>query len=86
MSSLAASEVSSTQTGLPRVSLLQFYVTEDKSINLKTARRNIEEAAKGKGVRNPELLVLPEVWNSPYATEAFPEYAEVLPSVEEGGV
>ncbi|GMI03640.1 hypothetical protein TrVE_jg3558 [Triparma verrucosa] len=86
MSSLAASEVSSTQTGLPRVSLLQFHVTEDKSINLKTARRNIEEAARGrKGERKPELLVLPEVWNSPYATEAFPEYAEVLPSVEEGG-
>ena len=26
-------------------------------------------------------MVLPEIWNSPYATLAFPEYAEVLPDV-----
>ena len=29
----------------------------------------------------PQLVVLPEIWNSPYATGAFPEYAEVLPKV-----
>jgi omega-amidase len=28
-----------------------------------------------------ELVVLPEIWNSPYATTAFPEYAELLPDV-----
>ena len=27
------------------------------------------------------LCVLPEIWNSPYATSAFAEYAEVLPNV-----
>jgi len=27
------------------------------------------------------MAVLPEIWNSPYATAAFPEYAEELPSI-----
>jgi omega-amidase len=27
------------------------------------------------------MCVLPEIWNSPYATAAFPDYAEVLPDV-----
>lgn len=31
--------------------------------------------------RGASLCVLPEVWNSPYATDAFPDYAEVLPDV-----
>ncbi len=28
-----------------------------------------------------KLVVLPEIWNGPYATAAFPEYAEILPSL-----
>lgn len=79
MSALAAS------AALPRASLLQFHVTEDKAVNLKTARSKIEESLSGVGGgEKPKLLVLPEVWNSPYATSAFTEYAEELPSVEKG--
>lgn len=47
---------------------------EDKNTNLSTCSRYIESAAKsGAG-----LIVLPEIWNSPYATAAFPDYAEDL--------
>lgn len=60
-----------------RVALLQFHVTEDKSRNISTARQYITKARKA-GAR---LCVLPECWNSPYATSAFGEYSESLPSV-----
>jgi omega-amidase len=29
-----------------------------------------------------QLVVLPEIWNGPYATAAFRDYAEVLPNVQ----
>ncbi len=28
-----------------------------------------------------DIVVLPEVWNSPYATQSFPVYAEPIPDV-----
>ena len=33
--------------------------------------------------QNPDikLIVLPEIWNGPYATNAFPEFAEIFPPV-----
>jgi len=60
-----------------RVALLQFPVTADKAQNLRTARDYLRRA-RAAGAR---LCVLPEVWNSPYAAAAFPEYAETLPDV-----
>ena len=60
-----------------RVALLQFHVTYDKSQNISTARQYITKARE-TGAR---LCVLPECWNSPYATAAFGEYSETLPSV-----
>lgn len=30
------------------------------------------------------MAVLPEIWNSPYATSAFPKYAERLPDIGDG--
>ena len=60
-----------------RIALLQLPVTHDKSKNIETAIDYIEKAHNA-GAR---LCVLPEIWNSPYATSAFPEYAEVLPGV-----
>jgi omega-amidase len=59
-----------------RIALLQFHTTPSKSQNISTARQNILTASKA-GAR---LCVLPECWNSPYATAAFPEYAESLPN------
>jgi omega-amidase len=60
-----------------RVALCQFHVTEDKETNLKTCAHYLDQAAAAKA----NLVVLPEIWNSPYATAAFAEYAEVLPDV-----
>ncbi|KAL3798642.1 hypothetical protein ACHAW5_008397 [Stephanodiscus triporus] len=60
-----------------RVALLQMPVTDDKSVNLRVAREYVERA----GRLGASLCVLPEVWNSPYATGAFPYYAETLPDV-----
>ena len=60
-----------------RVALLQFPVSYDKSHNIDTARQYITRAREA-GAR---LCVLPECWNSPYATAAFGEYSETMPNV-----
>mmetsp|Transcript_30659 Transcript_30659/g.56719 ORF Transcript_30659/g.56719 Transcript_30659/m.56719 type:complete len:412 (-) Transcript_30659:76-1311(-) len=60
-----------------RVALLQLPVTSDKSQNIQTAKDYIQKAYEA----GAQLCVLPEIWNSPYATSAFAEYAEVLPEV-----
>jgi omega-amidase len=60
-----------------RIALLQFHVTYDKTQNISTARQYITKAREA-GAR---LCVLPECWNSPYATAAFGEYSENLPNV-----
>ena len=65
-------------SGNSRVALLQFLVSQDKAQNHATALDFMTRAVtQGKA----SLLVLPEIWNSPYATSAFPDYAEVLPDV-----
>jgi omega-amidase len=61
-----------------RAVLCQFMVGEDKPANLHTAKTFIHDAATE---HKAQLVVLPEIWNSPYATAAFPQYAEALPSV-----
>ena len=60
-----------------RVALLQLPVTHSKSQNIVTAKEYIERAYNS----GAQLCVLPEIWNSPYATSAFEEYAEILPNV-----
>ncbi|XP_078433229.1 nitrilase/cyanide hydratase and apolipoprotein N-acyltransferase family protein [Wolffia australiana] len=60
------------------IALCQLTVTADKEKNIARARKAIEEAADN-GAR---LVLLPEIWNSPYATESFPIYAE---DIEAGG-
>jgi omega-amidase len=52
-------------------------VTHHKAINYQTAKDYLTKA-KEKGAK---MAVLPEIWNSPYATAAFPEYAEILPEI-----
>ncbi|KAK8547344.1 hypothetical protein V6N13_098056 [Hibiscus sabdariffa] len=41
--------------------------------NIKHARKAIVEDAAQKGA---QLVVLPEIWNSPYSNDSFPVYAE----------
>jgi omega-amidase len=66
-----------TNNRILKVALLQFPVTTVKSTNLATCAQYIAKAAAA----GAQLLVLPEIWNSPYATAAFPEYAEDLSSL-----
>ena len=61
-----------------RVAMCQFHVTEDKSQNLHTCSSYIDRAVSSS---NAALVVLPEIWNSPYATAAFADYAEPVPDV-----
>ena len=63
-----------------RVALCQFQVTEDKSLNLQTCSSYIDQAVSSS-TSKVDLVVLPEIWNSPYATAAFSEYAEPVPTV-----
>jgi len=50
-------------------------VTADKPANLEHARLKVAEAA-ASGAR---LIMLPEIFNSPYSNDSFPVYAEPLP-------
>ncbi|GKV03666.1 hypothetical protein SLEP1_g15932 [Rubroshorea leprosula] len=55
-----------------KIGLCQLSVTPDKERNIAHARKAIEDAA-GKGA---QLVLLPEIWNSPYSNDSFPVYAE----------
>lgn len=63
-----------------QVALLQFISGADKSSNLakvaEFARKAITHDPK------PDLLVLPECFNSPYAVDQFRNYAESIPTGE----
>ncbi|GAA6000075.1 hypothetical protein JCM10207_006039 [Rhodosporidiobolus poonsookiae] len=49
----------------------------DKQANLDHARAKIAEAVSGgKDGKKPHVVVLPEIFNSPYATGKFRKYAE----------
>ncbi|GAA0170213.1 hydrolase [Lithospermum erythrorhizon] len=55
-----------------KIALCQLSVTTNKERNIAHARNAIQEAA-GKGAK---LVLLPEIWNSPYSNDSFPVYAE----------
>ncbi|KAK8550393.1 hypothetical protein V6N12_039104 [Hibiscus sabdariffa] len=55
-----------------KIGLCQLTVTPDKERNIKHARKAIKEAAQ----KGAQLVVLPEIWNSPYSNDSFPVYAE----------
>ena len=57
------------------VGICQLGVVVDKQANIHKARRMIAEAAK----RGSRLVVLPEMFNCPYQSELFPQYAESYP-------
>ncbi|GAB2222991.1 hypothetical protein Droror1_Dr00017124 [Drosera rotundifolia] len=61
-----------------KIGLCQLLVTADKERNIAHAKKAIEEAA-GKGTK---LVMLPEIWNSPYSNDSFPVYAE---DIDAGG-
>ncbi|KAA3457956.1 omega-amidase,chloroplastic-like [Gossypium australe] len=61
-----------------KIGLCQLSVTPDKERNIKHARKAIEEA----GQKGAQLVLLPEIWNSPYSNDSFPVYAE---DIDAGG-
>lgn len=73
---------SKTAKNTLRVALCQFHVTPDKEANHKTAVDYVDRAA----AQGAQLVVLPEIWNSPYATSAFAEYAELVPAMGDTSV
>ena len=67
-----------------RMALCQLGPTgSTKRLNIELARRAVAQAASA--TPKPELIVLPEIWNSPYAVPSFREYAEKIPAVGSDG-
>lgn len=66
----------SMSVGQCRLALCQMQVGSDKLINIAKAQEMVTSAAS-----KSDIVVLPEVWNSPYATQSFPVYAEPIPDV-----
>ena len=62
-----------------KVGVCQIAVTANKSLNIETSKKALEEASDA----GSQMVVLPECWNSPYSVACFPEYAEQVPSVGE---
>lgn len=61
-----------------KIGLCQLSVTADKDRNIAHARKAIQEAAE----LGAKLVLLPEIWNSPYSNDSFPVYAE---DIDAGG-
>lgn len=62
-----------------KIACVQLLVGEDKKANLQHALSKIQEAKAG----GADIIVLPECFNSPYSTAAFPQYAEPVPNCGE---
>ncbi|KAK1314478.1 hypothetical protein QJS10_CPA06g02469 [Acorus calamus] len=60
------------------IALCQLSVTADKERNIAHARKAIMDAAE----KGTQLVLLPEIWNSPYSNDSFPVYAE---DIDAGG-
>ncbi|KAI3934315.1 hypothetical protein MKW92_016449 [Papaver armeniacum] len=71
-SSASASKSDRHQIAKFKIAVCQISVSLDKNTNIDRARTTIKDAAK----MGAKLIVLPEMWNCPYANENFPVYAE----------
>jgi predicted amidohydrolase len=61
-----------------RLALLQLGpLGKVKQQNIESARKAVLAAAGSSP--KPSLIVLPEIWNSPYAVNSFREYSEAIP-------
>ncbi len=62
------------------VALVQLCAGEDPGANRRHAEVWLEQAMQGApGLKTPRLVMLPEVWNSPYAVDRFVAFAEPIP-------
>ncbi|MFN9569397.1 MAG: nitrilase-related carbon-nitrogen hydrolase [Cyanobacteriota bacterium] len=64
------------------VALVQLAAGEDSGANLRQAEAWLKRALQpAPGRRPPRLLMLPEIWNAPYAADRFADYAEPIPDL-----
>lgn len=61
--------------GKIKIGLCQLAVVDDKAENLRKAASMVTEAAR----QGCQIAVLPEMFNCPYQSELFPQYAESYP-------
>ena len=62
------------------VALVQLCATEDPGLNCRQAEAWLERAVhEAPGGVKPRILMLPEVWNAPYAVDRFAAFAEPIP-------
>lgn len=61
-----------------RIGICQMMVVDDKESNLRKAQEMIRKASR----QGCNLVVLPEMFNCPYESMAFPSYAEPIPNGE----
>jgi omega-amidase len=74
-----ASSVAPTANTLP-LALVQLQPGEDGASNRRAAETWLELALTPPvGTPRPRLLMLPEIWNAPYAAARFGEFAEPVP-------
>lgn len=66
---------------LLRVAVIQMMVGSDKAANLERCKGLLERACDG----GASMVVLPEVWNSPYAVDQFRAHAEAMAEPGSGG-
>jgi omega-amidase len=60
-----------------KVALCQVFVKSEKLVNIERVKGIIATACQ----KPTDIVVLPEIWNSPYATTSFPMNAEILPDI-----
>jgi omega-amidase len=64
------------------VALVQLAAGEDPGANRRQAETWLERALQpAPGRARPRLLMLPEIWNAPYAAARFNAYAEPIPTL-----
>lgn len=64
--------------GQCNLAVCQINVTGDKTLNIKHAGDVVQQAAS----RGAQVVLLPEMFNCPYDTRVFPDYAESYPQGE----
>jgi omega-amidase len=79
--SSSARPIHSPPQTLP-VALVQLTAGEDPAANRHQAETWLERALQpAHGRAKPRLLMLPEIWNAPYAAARFTAYAEPIPDL-----
>lgn len=72
------SSVSAPLSKNVRVALVQLKAGLDKAANLAKVLHFIDSAVSNSSGK-PDVVMLPECFNSPYAVDKFREYAEIIP-------